>query len=349
MGIVPGSSLQLPTGIVLTTAAVKMVTWPLIIRPDVHKLVSSAAKERGINPSYLVETALVSWLNANILTEPIRRIVPPKGGKTAYYAGQLAAIDYKMSGIVNFDRYLFDSVHAISDLRNRLKRAGFLTDSIQELYNKMGRTYYQNTLLPPSYHPWIVLGFYNLPFDFLAAEPPTKAPLPPDGTAQLTTDNQTGTIKRRGTTPWNIGIGSDVQSALKFAASQLSYTVTGLVETLLIDFLNRHYLADRSKAVKSVPTAARNAYYYGQLARLELDRTGETSADNWLREPKKQLALMKSQLATDDSFQLAYRQLRLAGTTDNLPSLYWFWFFGGFCQLAIEYLATKRGKIPAGN
>lgn len=328
----------------------KLKPWVLIIRPDVHQLTAAAATERGINPSYLAETILIQWLNANILKQPITRTDPPQGGKIAYRAGQLAAIDHRIYGGIRFDSYLFNPVETLSELRKQLKRDNRLTTDIQKLYDDMGAGYYSHKW-QPSYYPWIITGYYSIPPGFLGADPPSPAQLPPDGEARLLTDGpEVTTIKRRGTTPWRLNIGEDVRTAVKFAATQLAYTVTGLVETILIDWLNRNQLADHTEARAAVPTESRQSYTAGQLARLELDQFGEVSLDGYLRDAGASLGSLKPRLRKAKQLTRAtetlFREVRL--TDFVIPPARRFWFFAGFCGLSFDFLAAKhsRGEIP---
>lgn len=322
--------------------------WPLIIRPDVHQLATAAATERGINPSYLLETILIRWLNANILRQPIAGTEFPRGSKLAYRVGQLAAVEMDLYGELSFDTYVFQTNNALSQLRKQLKRGGYLPRFLT-WYSDIGN--YSAYHWTPSYYPWFLLGLYSLPSAYLGADPPEPAQLPPDGEARLTTDPPgTETIKRRGTAPWFLAVGDDVKTAVKFAASQLTYTVTGLVETVLIDWLNRNHLADRATERAGVPTDARQAYVVGQLARLELDQFGEVSLDGYLRDAGASLGSLKPRLrkakqltpATDALFREVWRKIV------RVPPARRFWFFAGFCNLSFDFLAAKheRREIP---
>lgn len=323
--------------------------WPLIIRPDVHQLITAAATERGINPSYLVETILIQWLNANILKQPITRTEPPQGGKLAYRIGQLAAIEKELYNTVSINSYLFETTGQLSALRKQLKRDKLLSTEIQELFKN--KSLFTNGNLVSSNYPWFFAGLFSLPPDFLGAVKPRPAQLPPDGTAQLTTDPPgTETIKRRGTTPWRLNFGEDVRTAMKFAATQLTYTITGLVETVLIDWLNRNYLADHTEERNAVPTESRQSYIAGQLARIELDQFGEVSLDAYLRDAGASLGSLKPRLRKAKQLTRAtetlFREVRL--TDFVIKPAHRFWFFAGFSQLSFDFLAAKhsRGEIP---
>lgn len=324
--------------------------WKLIIRPDVHKLTADAATERGITPSYLAETILIQWLNANILKQVIVHTEFPRGGKFAYQVGQLAATEKGLYEKVSFDSYLFCPAEALSELRKVLKHDKRYTEAIQERYDDLGSGYRGYKFTPICY-PWFFTGFFFLPPDFLGANEPCPAQLPPDGTALLTTDPPgTETIKRRGTSPWKLNISEDVRTAVKFAATQLTYTVTGLVETVLIDWLNRNYLADHTEERAAVPTESRQAYVAGQLARIELDQFGEVSVDAYLRDAGASLASLKPRLRKAKQLTRAtetlFREVRL--TDFQIAPARRFWFFAGFCGLSFDFLAAKhsRGEIP---
>lgn len=324
--------------------------WPLAIRQDVHQLTTDAATERGINPSYLVETILVQWLNANILRQPVSGTEFPRGSKLAYHVGRLAAFQLRIYAGISFDPYLFETVSYLSELRKQLKKDQHYTDEAKELFKNKQLLFTQGDLSVQSY-PWFFVSFYSRTPGFLGADPPSPAQLPPDGTARLLTDDsKTAVIKRRGTTPWFLVIGEDVRTAVKFAASQLAYTVTGLVETILIDWLNRNQLADHTEARAAVPTESRQSYTAGQLARLELDQFGEVSLDGYLRDAGASLGSLKPRLRKAKQLTRAtetlFREVRL--TDFVIPPARRFWFFAGFCGLSFDFLAAKhsRGEIP---
>lgn len=352
-GIISTDALnRRPTGRLNWYRMPTLKPWPLIIRPDVHQLTTAASTERGINPSYLVETILIQWLNTNILKQVIVHTEFPRGGKFAYQVGQLAGVESRIYGdtSLSFNSYLFDPVRSLSELRKTLKRDKRYSEALKEQYTNLGSGYrcYRFT---PVYYPWFFTGFYSLPPDFLGAEEERPTQLPPDGTALLTTDPPgTETIKRRGTSPWKLNIGEDVRTAVKFAATQLSYTVTGLVETVLIDWLNRNYLADHTEERNAVPTESRQAYVTGQLARIELDQFGEVSVDGYLRDAGASLASLKPRLRKAKQLTRAtetlFREVRL--TDFQIAPAHRFWFFAGFCGLSFDFLAAKhsRGEIP---
>ena len=324
--------------------------WSVTVRPDIRQLVIQAAVDRGIKHAVLAARILTDWLNANILKQPITRTDPPQGGKIAYRAGQLAAIDGLIYGGIRCDSYLFDPVETLSELRKQLKRDNRLTTDIQKLYDDMGAGYYSHKWTS-TYYPWFFIGLYNLPTDFLSSGIVRTDTLPPEGTINLAT-GEVGAdqMKRRGTTPLQFGSVPVVQTAVRAAASQLTYTVIGLVETILIDWLNRNQLADHTEARAAVPTESRQSYTAGQLARLELDQFGEVSLDGYLRDAGASLGSLKPRLRKAKQLTRAtetlFREVRL--TDFVIPPARRFWFFAGFCGLSFDFLAAKhlRGEIP---
>lgn len=144
---------------------------------------------------------------------------------------------------------------------------------------------------------------------------------------------------------WQLATRTDVKDLIASAAKKRGLTTIGMVETILIDWLNRNEL----KKIPRQITRSTNkvAYTMGQIAAKEYETFGNVSFEGYLFEvPGKKLTALKKFLIssgkfTEDIVRL-YEAMSASTTTTRLSFQNYIWFFAGFCGIDWAVIAEQK-------
>lgn len=144
---------------------------------------------------------------------------------------------------------------------------------------------------------------------------------------------------------WQIFARSDVYSYILDEAKKRGYTITGLTETILIDWLNRNGVGKISKP--PIATGAqKGAYVLGQIAAKEKEITGSVNFQDYVFSvPGKKLtsfrkSLISSYKYTEDVGKL-FEAIPNTLITSALNPRNYIWFFAGFCGVDWAVIAEQ--------
>lgn len=156
--------------------------------------------------------------------------------------------------------------------------------------------------------------------------------------------------KNRKKVSWQVNSRTDIRDLMIDAAKKRGYTVTGLAETVFIDWLNKNELSGK-KQIKRTPANSTNtiAYRLGQLAAKEREIYGAVNLNEYVFEiPGTHVTAVKKDLIK----QYKYTQdvgdiissIPKSGLGVPLHERNYIWFFAGFCGVDWKLISDQKFK-----
>lgn len=160
-------------------------------------------------------------------------------------------------------------------------------------------------------------------------------------TAELKTENPN--CKR---IYWQVSSRKDVRDMIVGAAKKQGKTITALIETIIIEWLNKNYLTEGELPVKSRDSET-EAYYIGKIARHEKETYGEVSIDEYLKGTGRKLTSTRKKFISDCNFGKdigeLFKQIRENNGLVRLNESRYPYFFAGFCGVDPQRFIDSNG------
>ncbi len=146
---------------------------------------------------------------------------------------------------------------------------------------------------------------------------------------------------------WMLNTRADVRNMMVKAAKKRGLTITGLTETIIINWLNENEAGKKKIPAKAANNANRYSYILGQIAAKEYEILGNISFEGYLFDvPGKKLTSLKKSLIasykyTEDIGRL-YEAVPQTLITTRLNRRNYIWFFAGFCGVDWSVIAEQK-------
>ena len=137
---------------------------------------------------------------------------------------------------------------------------------------------------------------------------------------------------------WTIMTYQDIKEAIQKEANERGSTISSLLETVLIDWLNSNNGKRQQFTKNRMNRVNHAAYSFGQLAAKEYEIFGTVSFEKYLFDtPGKQLTALKKKLVsaykfTEDVGKL-FKDMPPTFFCTKLNRRHYAWFFAGFCGI----------------
>ena len=145
---------------------------------------------------------------------------------------------------------------------------------------------------------------------------------------------------------WQVSSRKDVRDLIVGAAKKQGKTITALIETIMIEWLNQNNLGGGELPVKSKDSEM-EAYYIGRIARHEKETYGEVSLDEYLASTGRKLTAARKKFIADCNFGKEtgelFRQIRKENGLVRLNESRYPYFFAGFCGIDPQRFNDSNG------
>lgn len=135
---------------------------------------------------------------------------------------------------------------------------------------------------------------------------------------------------------WQVSSRKDVRDLIVRAAKKQGKTITALIETIMIEWLNQNNLGGGELPARSKDSEL-EAYYIGRIARHEKDAYGEVSLDEYLVNTGRKLTAVRKKFIADCNFGKEtgelFRYVRKDNGLVRLNESRYPFFFAGFCGI----------------